>query len=122
MTPDRRTAVIAATVTPNQKTRFAAEAQASGLSDSTLAQHRLFRTRSGPTPGQILGPVIRSFLNPSAPHTTEHLENLIRAADLTSDLAGLLPTEVATDSLVKVVDAERYLVNAGRQLPMPVDG
>lgn len=46
---------------------------------------------------------------------------LFRAQDLTTDLAGILPTPIIGD-LVKFVDANRYAVNASRSMPMPAGG
>jgi HK97 family phage major capsid protein len=44
-----------------------------------------------------------------------------RASDLTSDLAGILPQPIVGD-LIKFVDANRYVVKACRELPMPSMG
>lgn len=46
---------------------------------------------------------------------------IFRAQDLTTDLAGVLPVPIIGD-LIKFVDANRYAINASREMPMPGSG
>lgn len=46
---------------------------------------------------------------------------IFRAQDLTTDLAGILPTPIIGD-LIKFVDSSRNAINASRNMPMPANG
>ena len=120
-----RTATLFANVTPDERERVHELARSRGVSASDYVRDTVVHNGETPREGFArVGQVLRTYRDGGITvQNLKGLENLLRdadllrAADLTSDLGGTLPTSVSAP-LQPFVDANRYAVNVCRRDPL----